>query len=82
MYPLSGVQNHCITTSIFKVSKLMLSNISSLSGMHAFRVHSAVHFPIQQKRLWEQDEEEDQFLFCLAAHALRHAEIRWWDSAC
>lgn len=60
----------------------MLPNVSSLSGMHASLVPSAVHFPIQQKRLWEQDEKEDQFLFCLAAHALRHAEIRCWDRAC
>lgn len=60
----------------------MLFNVSSLSGMYAFLVHSAVHFPMQQKGLWEQEEEEDQFCFCLAAHALRNAEIRCWDSAC
>jgi len=76
VYPLSGAQNHCVTTSIFKVSELVLSNLSSLSGMLIFLVDSVVHFPIQQKGLWEQEEEEDQFGFCLAAYALKNAEIR------
>lgn len=61
----------------------MLSNIRSLSGVYAFLLHSAVHFPIQQKGLWEQEkQEEDQFCFCLAADALRNAEISHWDCVC
>lgn len=48
----------------------MLSNVSSLSGMYAFLVHSAVHFSIQQKGLWEQEEEEAQFCFHPATYTL------------